>query len=666
MKSFKSSWFVLFALLSFVLAACGGGGDPAPGTSNAVPILTAQAVDNVSPTQGHYNGLANPNGNTGLVYFQRSTDSAMAGAIDLLPKRNIGSGVTAVPVDYTDTTVASATRYYVWLAFDKGAGDITYSNIVTYVSGSPAALPTAQTWAPSNVTISGYQRNGSANTQGLVGEWWMEQALDNTYINPIASAHHALPASLTSVSVSDNVTGLAPSTTRYYRVVVQTSAGVPQYGAWVPATTNPVILPADVVTLGATNITQNGARLNGTVNPHGLAGTGGFDYTTDLTHASYTSTTPVSVGSGNTAVPILFDLTGQAAGTTIDYRAFGITSAGTIPGTWLSFTTQVATGLAPSINGLSVGTPFGDNVSVALTVDPQDPTAVTDAWVESSQDNNVWTPTAHQSVNPGAPATRTFSLTSLPAGVTYIRGRASNSWGEDTYQMGDRVTVTQDNGTLNLLAEKWDTIYLYTEFDVPVMTMAGNDLWNPISLPPVGYKLYMMRNWTLYAVVNDADNNVFRLTPGCTLNIGGVSSSAAGRLRLWTSGSGFTTEYQPPNAGGAAWNLMATVYDSKYDNGAVFIPTGSEFSETRLVVQNEFLVYFASDSVYTTVYGIADGSLVEFRAAGGTDPLWTRTFCETWSVDPSGTTLTGTVEETWQARSGTTTAYVRATVTGWR
>lgn len=652
MKALRSSALAVFlTVVSLVLAACGGGG-PSPGTNNAKPILTTQGVDNVSPYQAHYNGLANPNGNAGKAYFQRSTDPGMANATDLLPKKDLGGGVTAVAVDYWDNTVAPATRYYLWLVYDV-AGEKTFSNIVSYTTGSPAALPTAQTWAPSNVTTSGFQGNGSVNTQGLAGEWWMDEALDNTYANPTSTTPQSLPASLTSVTVSYAVSGMAPNTSRYYRVVCRTSAGT-TYGLWVKATTNPLLLPATVVTLGATNLSQTGGRLNGTVNPHGLAGTGWQEWTLDATHATFTATTPISVGSGNTDVAVTFDLTGQAPGTTIHYRTAGNTSAaGTIRGSWTSFTTSL--GNAPLITGLTVGTPSGDNVSVSLTVDPVDPYATTDAYLETSPDNNVWTPTAHQMVNPGSLVTLTFPLTSLPAGDTYIRGRASNSWGADTWQKGDKVTIVSGNITIIGNPHPLDSYIIFCN-DQEVYRADGV----PFNYqgPPGDYKfidipLAYAAAGKPYAVVDLLGNNLFRIAAGGVLDFGTPQSGADGRGVFNVSGSGFTPLYQAPVNIGGVVQTHAVVDESTNNN----VPVGATQDVTETLSQTGFLVT-KFDSGLGTIYGTVNGDLVYFWFWGGPDPIWLKTWRETWIFNSAGTAFTGDGKETWLARSGGAFYYV--------
>ena len=89
----------------------------------------------------------------------------------------------------------------------------------------------------------------------------------------------------------------------------------------------------------ATEITQQGAKLNGTVNPQGKATTYTFQFGTPTNYGAQTA--PASAGSGSAAVPVSATLTGLAPGTTYHYRLAATNSDGqTTTGTDRTFTTQ--------------------------------------------------------------------------------------------------------------------------------------------------------------------------------------------------------------------------------------------------------------------------------------------------------------------------------------
>lgn len=88
----------------------------------------------------------------------------------------------------------------------------------------------------------------------------------------------------------------------------------------------------------ASSITQDGATLNGSVTPNGLATTVWFEWGTDAALATYSVTPAPSAGSGTTSVPVNVALQGLSTGTTYYYRVAANNATGTSRGTIVSFT----------------------------------------------------------------------------------------------------------------------------------------------------------------------------------------------------------------------------------------------------------------------------------------------------------------------------------------
>jgi hypothetical protein len=112
-------------------------------------------------------------------------------------------------------------------------------------------------------------------------------------------------------------------------------AGVAAVGGIATAQTGtaPVVVTGD-----PSDVTQQGAKLNGTVNPQGKATTYTFQF--GLTTSYGAQTTPASAGSGTTAAPVSATLTGLAPGTTYHYRISATNSDGqTTTGADRTFTT---------------------------------------------------------------------------------------------------------------------------------------------------------------------------------------------------------------------------------------------------------------------------------------------------------------------------------------
>jgi hypothetical protein len=96
-----------------------------------------------------------------------------------------------------------------------------------------------------------------------------------------------------------------------------------------------------VTTNPATLIASFSARLNGSLNPHGLTTTFHFEY--GLT-TSYGATTPPQNRSGNTPQNVSADISGLMASTTYHFRIVASNGDGTSFGGDRTFTTLTATG----------------------------------------------------------------------------------------------------------------------------------------------------------------------------------------------------------------------------------------------------------------------------------------------------------------------------------
>jgi len=126
-------------------------------------------------------------------------------------------------------------------------------------------------------------------------------------------------------SVSANVGGLGASTTYHFRIVATNSGGT-RYGSDSTFTTLSATGPPVVATNPATNIAGSSARLNGTVDPHGLTTTVHFEYGTTT---SYGHTTASQSKTGDVYQNVSADITGLTAGTVYHFRIVGTNSAGT-------------------------------------------------------------------------------------------------------------------------------------------------------------------------------------------------------------------------------------------------------------------------------------------------------------------------------------------------
>jgi len=92
-----------------------------------------------------------------------------------------------------------------------------------------------------------------------------------------------------------------------------------------------------VTTNPAANVTASSARLNGTLNPHGLSTTVYFEYGTTT---SYGSSTPNRIKTGNDYQNVFAGISDLTAGATYHFRIVATNSVGTRYGSDRTFTTQ--------------------------------------------------------------------------------------------------------------------------------------------------------------------------------------------------------------------------------------------------------------------------------------------------------------------------------------
>ncbi len=274
----------------------------------------------------------------------------------------------------TLTGLLPATTYYFRAVgtSSTGAAAGTIMNFTTV-----AIAPTATTQAATSVAGTTATLNGTVNPEGSATTAQFIYGTDSTLTTGTTTV--PIPAltvgsGTTDVPVAEPVTGLAPNTTYYYEVQATNSAGTTT-GTIMSFTTTAQSGTTPILTVGqATNVTNNGATVNGTVNPNGVATTVHFVYGTQPTLTTGTSTTAdQSIGSGTTAVPVTATLTGLTPGTTYYFEPVAVSNGVTTLGPIQSFATTSA---GPMVTNLQRYGYHGQPTKFVLTFDqPLNPTA---------------------------------------------------------------------------------------------------------------------------------------------------------------------------------------------------------------------------------------------------------------------------------------------------
>jgi phosphodiesterase/alkaline phosphatase D-like protein len=429
----------LFLFVFAVLPGCGGGGGSAP---PPVPAATTAAPTGISLHAAILNGTVNPEAQATNAWFEWGTDNTLA-TFTPTSRQAVGAGSADNSVSAAVTGLALGTTYYYRVVAENASGT-QEGRIASFTTALPNSPPGVATEAATSVTISGAVLNGTVNPNELdttaVFEWGTHLDLA-TYTS---TAPQLLGVGTTSVAITASLSGLTPGTTYYYRVTATNAAG-PSEGTIVRFDT--VAQPPTVTTGAATAITGNGATLNGSVNPNGLAVSDyHFEYGTDPTLATFTVTSLQTLAAGFTGQGTTDSISGLTPGTTYYFRVVATNAAGTSNGTIVRFDTvaqppTVATAAATSITG--------NSATLNGSVNPNG-LAVSDYHFEYGTDSTLTTfsATSSQTLSAGfAEQSIAASLSGLAPGTTYyFRVVATNPAGTSPSAIMDFTTDSFGTG----------------------------------------------------------------------------------------------------------------------------------------------------------------------------------------------------------------------------
>jgi plastocyanin len=192
--------------------------------------------------------------------------------------------------------------------------------------------PVVSTGAASALSESGATLNGTVNPSEQATAYYFEYGPTATYGQKTSEA--AAGEGTTAVSKSATVSGLTAATAYHFRIVAKNASGTTFGADRTFATTG----PPSATTAAATALSDTGATLKGSVNPHGLLTTYFFSYGTTTTYGQKTA--EVSAGAGATAVQASALLTDLLPETTYHFQLVAKNASGTTPGADQSFATS--------------------------------------------------------------------------------------------------------------------------------------------------------------------------------------------------------------------------------------------------------------------------------------------------------------------------------------
>ncbi|MFA6135879.1 MAG: fibronectin type III domain-containing protein, partial [Candidatus Paceibacterota bacterium] len=207
---------------------------------------------------------------------------------------------------------------------------IRTADVYATVAQQQGNTPIVITNSATNLSQNSATLNGSVNPNGAATQYWFEYG---TSVSLGAStASQSLGSGTSAQNVNSYISGLSANTTYYFRAVATNQYGSAQ-GSILSFTTQtgggggntPI-----VITNSATNLSQNSATLNGSVNPNGAATQYWFEYGTSVSLGA--STASQSLGSGTSAQNVNSYISGLSANTTYYFRAVATNQYGSAQG----------------------------------------------------------------------------------------------------------------------------------------------------------------------------------------------------------------------------------------------------------------------------------------------------------------------------------------------
>ena len=331
------------------------GGEPAYSAPTA-SFLASSSASPGQPLSFDASSSTDPANNRTSAVEQGpgSTFSISSGIVSYQWNWGDGSATSTSAGAQGTHTFASSGTYQVSLTVTDALGfTSTVTHSVSVSSGGNQA-PVVSTGAATGIDYQGATVNGTVNPENQAVSYQFVYGTAQgslTQSTPVGSG----PAGQSASGVSATLSGLAPSTTYYYQLVV--SAGGQSYPGAVQSFTTNASTPSSqtpVVATGSANrVSPSGAFLTGTINPGGpSAVTYDFSYGTSPSSLTQT-TTPTTLAGATTAAPVSATLSGLSVHRSYYFRLDVSLGGRTYSGAVHSFKTRYRT---PSVRtGHAVG-----------------------------------------------------------------------------------------------------------------------------------------------------------------------------------------------------------------------------------------------------------------------------------------------------------------------
>ena len=302
------------------------------GGAQAPPQVLTLAASAVTENNAVLNGLVNPNGDASTsAFFEWGTTTSYG---NLTTETGIGPTLESdFQAAITNLSPSTTYHYRIDAANTGGASygaDATFTTAWVPVpptliapGATTAGLVTLSTLTP---TFSWNASSQAAGSDLVITKYPYGSGSIVAEFGVVTLSSYALPSGY-----------LLPGTAYSWHMfsfnnLGDHSADSPSYYFVTPSAPT-------VTTMAATSIFDNGATLNGSVNPNGASTTVYFQFGTTTSYGN--TTTPAGVGFGTGAVNASASTGGINSGTTYHFRAVGYNSLGTNYGPDMSFMTTI-------------------------------------------------------------------------------------------------------------------------------------------------------------------------------------------------------------------------------------------------------------------------------------------------------------------------------------
>ena len=190
------------------------------------PSVKTGAATSIKQTSAMLNGTINPNGAATKYWFEWGLSTSY-GSVTAV--HSLAAGTAAVSVHITATGLSPDVTYHYRLVAQNASGTASGNDRTFKTTGHP--LPVAQTQPASSITTSSATISGLVDPNGVNTPTEFQWGTSPSSLSNTVSGQ-TVPSSTPLQSVAVQLSGLAPGSTFYYRVLVFRSVA-----GWIPAST---------------------------------------------------------------------------------------------------------------------------------------------------------------------------------------------------------------------------------------------------------------------------------------------------------------------------------------------------------------------------------------------------------------------------------------------